>query len=129
MTTKMNKLAALSVSLAAMAAIATPAFATDGYFSYGFGARQKALGGAGVADGRDATTTSLNPAGLTNVGTEVSAAMTIFSPSREFEGGAIPGFTPTGTVEFAAGDLVRFPEGLSCTWTVVEKVRKRYLLG
>ena len=37
--------------------------------------------------------------------------------------------TPTGTVEFAAGDLVRFPEGLSCTWTVVEKVRKRYLLG
>ncbi len=96
MTTKTHKLAVLSVSLAAMAAIATPAFATDGYFSYGFGARQKALGGAGVADGRDSTTTSLNPAGLTNVGTEFSSSMTLFSPSRKYEGGAIPGFTPNG---------------------------------
>ncbi len=37
--------------------------------------------------------------------------------------------TPEGTVEFGAGDLVRFPGKLACTWTVVEKVRKRYLLG
>ncbi len=99
MTTKTHKLAVLSVSLAAMAAIATPAFATDGMFSYGFGARQKGLGGAGVADGRDATTVSLNPAGLTHVGTEVSASMTMFSPNREFTGDANPGFTPNGTVE------------------------------
>lgn len=34
--------------------------------------------------------------------------------------------TPEGTVEFGKGDLVRFPEGLECTWTVIEKVRKRY---
>jgi uncharacterized cupin superfamily protein len=30
------------------------------------------------------------------------------------------------TVEFGKGDLVRFPEGLDCTWTVIEKVRKKY---
>lgn len=99
MTTNMRKLAALSVSFAAMAAVAAPAFATDGYFSYGFGARQKALGGAGVADGRDATTISLNPAGLTHVGTELSASMTLFSPLREFEGSGALGFTPQGTIE------------------------------
>lgn len=99
MTTKMNKLAALSVSIAAVAAAATPAFATDGYFSNGFGARQKALAGAGVADGKDATTISLNPAGLTNVGTEASMSMTVFSPRREYNGDANPGFTPNGTVE------------------------------
>jgi long-chain fatty acid transport protein len=99
MTINMRKLAALSVSVAAMAAVSAPAFATDGYFSYGFGARQKALGGAGVADGRDATTTSLNPAGLTHVGTEVSASMTLFSPLREYEGSGAAGFTPQGTVE------------------------------
>ena len=34
--------------------------------------------------------------------------------------------TPTGEVEFGKGDLVRFPEGLNCTWTVVDKIRKRY---
>ncbi|MCX6357380.1 MAG: cupin domain-containing protein [Candidatus Aureabacteria bacterium] len=34
--------------------------------------------------------------------------------------------TPSGTVEFGRGDLVRFPKGLNCTWTVVEKVRKKY---
>jgi uncharacterized cupin superfamily protein len=34
--------------------------------------------------------------------------------------------TPSGEVEFGRGDLVRFPEGLDCTWTVIEHVRKRY---
>lgn len=34
--------------------------------------------------------------------------------------------TSEGTVEFGAGDFVRFPEGLHCTWTVIEKIRKRY---
>jgi len=29
-------------------------------------------------------------------------------------------------VEFGAGDLVRFPRGLSCTWEVQEKIRKVY---
>ena len=34
--------------------------------------------------------------------------------------------TPEGAVEFGKGDLVRFSEGLDCTWTVIEKVRKKY---
>jgi len=34
--------------------------------------------------------------------------------------------TPSGEVEFGTGDLVRFPEGLNCTWTVIQKVRKKY---
>ncbi len=34
--------------------------------------------------------------------------------------------TPSGEVVFGTGDLVRFPEGLRCTWTVIEKVRKKY---
>ena len=59
--------------------------ATDGYFQHGFGARQKALGGAGVADGRDATTTSLNPAGLVHSGNELSAAVSWFNPHRGFD--------------------------------------------
>jgi uncharacterized cupin superfamily protein len=32
-------------------------------------------------------------------------------------------------VEFGAGDLVTFPRGLSCVWTISEPVRKHYRFG
>lgn len=74
--------------------------ATEGYFQHGYGARHKALGGAGAADSRDSTAISLNPAGLVHSGNEVTAAVSAFSPRREFEGGGIfPSFTPNGEVE------------------------------
>ncbi len=100
---KMN-MRGLSRSLVASAALiglsASTAFATEGYFQYGNGARQKALGGAGVADSRDATAASLNPAGLTHLsGTEIDFAATLFSPSRDVTGSGEPGFTPMGEVE------------------------------
>lgn len=38
------------------------------------------------------------------------------------EGGGAP-------VEIAAGDLVTFSQGLSCTWQVLERVRKHYRFG
>jgi uncharacterized cupin superfamily protein len=46
-------------------------------------------------------------------------------------GGAMP---PTheagaGEVSFGKGDLVTFPEGLSCTWHVKKAVRKHYKFG
>lgn len=34
--------------------------------------------------------------------------------------------TPEEEVEINAGDLVTFPEGLKCTWNVIEKIRKVY---
>lgn len=37
--------------------------------------------------------------------------------------------TPRETVSFAAGDLVVLPEGLDCTWTVSQAVRKHYRFG
>jgi uncharacterized cupin superfamily protein len=33
------------------------------------------------------------------------------------------------TAHFAPGDLVTFPEGLSCTWKIVKDVKKRYRVG
>jgi long-chain fatty acid transport protein len=76
-----------------------PAHATEGYFQYGYGARQKALAGAGVADGRDATSASLNPAGLVHAPVEVDVSGTLFSPLRQVTGSGTAGFTPDGTVE------------------------------
>jgi uncharacterized protein len=39
--------------------------------------------------------------------------------------------TPAGgnPVEIRAGDLVVFPSGLSCTWTIRKPVRKHYRFG
>lgn len=40
--------------------------------------------------------------------------------------------TPQGggqAVEFGAGDLVSFPQGLSCVWEISEAVRKHYRFG
>ncbi len=37
--------------------------------------------------------------------------------------------TPSDEVEINKGDLVEFPEGLKCTWTVIERIRKVYKFG
>jgi len=37
--------------------------------------------------------------------------------------------TADETVNFGPGDLVTFPAGLDCVWTVHERVRKHYRLG
>ncbi|MBF0594134.1 MAG: cupin domain-containing protein [Candidatus Omnitrophica bacterium] len=37
--------------------------------------------------------------------------------------------TPFETVTFGKGDLVTFPQGLSCTWQVKKPVRKHYKFG
>jgi long-chain fatty acid transport protein len=90
------RVAGLATSLVAL--LASAASATEGYFQQGYGARQKALAGAGVADGRDATSASLNPAGIVRAGNEVDISATLFNPSRQFEGAGGAGFTPDGVV-------------------------------
>jgi len=37
--------------------------------------------------------------------------------------------TKDSKVEFEKGDLVIFPKGLHCTWSVLERVKKHYHLG
>ncbi len=76
----------LAVAATAVLGFAAPASATEGYFQNGYGARSKALAGAGVADSRDATAGSLNPAGLVHVGDEIDFAVSVFSPRRQFTG-------------------------------------------
>lgn len=44
--------------------------------------------------------------------------------------GAVRVTTAAGdAVEFGAGDLVSFPAGLQCRWTVVQPVLKHYRMG
>ena len=43
--------------------------------------------------------------------------------------GDVTAKTPFETVSFGKGDLVTFPQGLSCTWHVKKPVRKHYKFG
>ena len=95
MTSKKFTVRAMAIAL--LAATALPAAATEGYFQHGYGARSKALGGAGVADSTDATAPANNPAGLVNAGDQINAAFSLFSPRREFTGSGFFGFTPMGS--------------------------------
>lgn len=91
----------LAMMLAGATALIAPSgFATEGYFTHGSGARNKAMGGAGVADGRDATAAIINPASMIGVGNELTVSVSLFSPKRKFLGsGPAPSFTPSGIFE------------------------------
>ena len=44
--------------------------------------------------------------------------------------GQVEVITPDGdSVRFGAGDLVRFPAGLSCTWEITKPVKKHFKMG
>lgn len=99
MGSKMKWLAASAAVAAGAAIAASPASATEGYFQHGYGARQSALAGAGVADSNDAMALSLNPAGIVDAPHEMQLGVSVFSPRRSFTGSGGPSFTPAGEVE------------------------------
>ena len=74
---------------------AAGAQATEGYFQEGVSVREKATGGAGVADPRDALTIANNPAGLVDIVPQLNMAISIFSPDR--------GYDASGTAFVAPG--------------------------
>ena len=90
--------AAIAV-LTATFGLGAVASATEGYFQHGYGVKQKALGGAGVAHATDAMSLAINPAGMVHVKRQFQAQVSAFSPRRSFTGSGGPSFTPGGEVE------------------------------
>lgn len=93
------------VVLVALLLIATPLFATNGYFSHGTGTLSKGMAGAGLGLPREALDHTTNPAAAAFIDRGYSAALSIFSPDRQYSIGGNPtgypgtfGLTP-GTVE------------------------------
>jgi long-chain fatty acid transport protein len=83
---------------AALCALCAPALAADGYFLNGYGPRQKALGGAGVADSRDAMSLSINPAGLVDVPRELQLGATALIVDRGYSTSGQPLVVAPGDV-------------------------------
>jgi long-chain fatty acid transport protein len=77
------KLLKAAGAIAVFAALASsPALATEGYFSHGFGAINKSMAGAGAALSMDAMSQATNPASLTGVDSQFTADISVFSPHR-----------------------------------------------
>jgi len=90
---KLTKIAVLCAAIGMSAS----AFATNGYFSHGYGMKSKGMGGVGIALPQDGLAAATNPAGITMVGDRLDVGLDWFTPNRgaEIVGSATPGFTGT----------------------------------
>ncbi len=70
-------------AIAALAlALAPAAWATNGYFSHGYGMKAKGMAGVGIAVPQDALAAATNPAGMAFVGNRLDVGIDIFRPVR-----------------------------------------------
>ncbi|MDA8128368.1 MAG: outer membrane protein transport protein [Betaproteobacteria bacterium] len=67
----------------ALAGLAGSAYATDGYFSHGYGMKAKGMGGAATASSDDAFFGANNPAAAAFAGNRLDLGADLFSPRRE----------------------------------------------
>ena len=82
----MNLKRALSFTIAAAlgAALCSPAFATNGYFTHGTGTKNKGMAGAGIAMPEDAISIANNPAAAVFTTGQLDVGAALFSPLRSY---------------------------------------------
>jgi long-chain fatty acid transport protein len=74
-----------ATAVAALVVSVPAAFATNGYFSHGYGTKAKGMGGAGVAWAQDGFAGANNPAQSAFAGTRYDAGVDLFMPVRGAE--------------------------------------------
>src|SRR3569623_138922 len=91
----------------ALAGLAGSAFATDGYYSHGYGMKAKGMGGAATAMSDDAFGGANYPASMAFVCNRVDLGVDLFSPRREASrtGGAINGSVDSDSKYFLIPEL------------------------
>lgn len=88
---------------------ANAAFATNGYFSHGYGAKSKGRAGASTALPQDALVAATNPAGIRFVEDRIDVGLDIFKPKR---GGKIQGnfFGPDASFDGSQKETFYIPD-------------------
>lgn len=71
--------------LAAIASVAGPAAATNGYFAHGYGLKSKGMGGASTALAQDSFSGANNPASMVWAGSRADLGLDWFRPTRSAE--------------------------------------------
>jgi long-chain fatty acid transport protein len=89
---------AITLLTAAIGLAAVPAAATEGYFAIGYSPNQRATAGAGVANGTEAMSAAINPAGVAGVGRQFQVGVEFFAPYRGYEASGT-GFVPSGNIK------------------------------
>ena len=79
-----NSTKSLAVFLIVMTVLACSLYATDGYFSLGYGTKHLGLAGAGVALSLSPLGVATNPASLAFLGTRYELSLALFNPNREY---------------------------------------------
>ncbi len=93
--TNQFKRSLLTISIVGALAFTGVAQATNGYFSHGYGLRNSALGGAGVAQAQGSMSAATNPAAMAFVGNSWEVGLSLFMPDRAYDvtgGPAIPAY-------------------------------------
>jgi len=67
--------------------LTTPLWATNGYFTHGTGAKNKAMAGSGLAMPEDAISVANNPAAALANADKYDLGIALFSPSRHYKSG------------------------------------------
>lgn len=93
-----RRLALAFLSLLSTVALPATSYALDGYFLVGYGPRQKALGGAGAADGRDAMAASVNPATIVGLDRQFAAGITAVLAHRGYRTEGRPAIVAPGDI-------------------------------
>ena len=107
-----------------LAVAAAPAFATNGYFSHGYGTHYKGLAGAGAALHLNSLAPATNPAAMAFLGPRFDASLGLFNPNRFYSVTGNPSGYP-GTFGLTPGEVESdsryFPiPGLGANWSVGE---------
>jgi len=91
----------------ALAGLAGSAFATDGYFSHGYGMKAKGMGGAATATSDDAFFGANNPAAAAFAGNRFDLGVDLFSPRREASnaGGMVNGSSESDSKYFLIPEM------------------------
>ena len=100
----MRKLGSVA-SIACLLAVPVMAQATNGYYAHGYGAKQNAIAGSGVALPQDAMIGAINPAGLAFVGKDRLIGVSVFSPLRSYTVTGNSPFPPAGFPPFAGPEV------------------------
>ncbi len=108
---KLKKIAAL-LALVGPTVMTAPAFATNGYFSHGYGIKAKSMGGAATATASDTFGGANNPASMVWVGNRIDFGADLFMPEREVSrqgstgfGGAYDGTSNSGSNYFVVPEF------------------------
>jgi len=98
-----NSKCALAMSILIVFA-ASSVFATNGYFSHGYGIKYKSMAGAGVALSLGSLGSATNPATMVYVGKRFEVSAAFFNPNRQYTVTGTPSGFP-GTFGLAPGTV------------------------